>query len=246
MKFFITSGGTKVPIDDVRDITNMSKGTFGTKIATAALDAGHEVFQFYSGKNAFSFNFDYLENPVEFDQGTFLQKRNWCQKYNSMYQRQSFRNYDDYANNLPILLTSYKPDVIVLSAAVSDYITTPRQGKVRSSDELRIDLRPAEKIISKVKGWCPNAILVGFKLLVDVSEEELIEAAGKSIRDNGCDLVVANDFVTLKRGCHELILVDRNGHEKHKDNLPETIISRIEELRHDSHAKKKITGPVEF
>ena len=33
MKILITSGGTKVKIDQVRHIGNMSKGTFGSKIA---------------------------------------------------------------------------------------------------------------------------------------------------------------------------------------------------------------------
>jgi phosphopantothenoylcysteine decarboxylase/phosphopantothenate--cysteine ligase len=37
LKILITSGGTKIPIDAVRYITNMSSGTFGAKIATQAL-----------------------------------------------------------------------------------------------------------------------------------------------------------------------------------------------------------------
>lgn len=32
MKILITSGGTKVPIDSVRSITNLSKGTFDSQI----------------------------------------------------------------------------------------------------------------------------------------------------------------------------------------------------------------------
>ena len=38
MKILITSGGTKVPIDRVRSITNMSQGTFGSRIADAFFD----------------------------------------------------------------------------------------------------------------------------------------------------------------------------------------------------------------
>ena len=36
----VTSGGTKVPIDAVRDITNMSSGNFGSKIATEFMSIG--------------------------------------------------------------------------------------------------------------------------------------------------------------------------------------------------------------
>jgi phosphopantothenoylcysteine synthetase/decarboxylase len=38
MRVLITSGGTKVPIDGVRDITNMSHGNFGAKIAREFLN----------------------------------------------------------------------------------------------------------------------------------------------------------------------------------------------------------------
>ena len=38
MKVLITSGGTKVPIDTVRHIGNMSSGTFGAKIAFQLLE----------------------------------------------------------------------------------------------------------------------------------------------------------------------------------------------------------------
>jgi len=34
MKILITSGGTDVPIDDVRKISNMSSGKYGAEIAT--------------------------------------------------------------------------------------------------------------------------------------------------------------------------------------------------------------------
>jgi len=43
MKILITSGGTKVKIDDVRHIGNMSTGKFGTEIARECLLAGHDV-----------------------------------------------------------------------------------------------------------------------------------------------------------------------------------------------------------
>ena len=44
MKVLITSGGTKVPIDTVRHIGNMSSGTFGAKIAFQLLELGHNEY----------------------------------------------------------------------------------------------------------------------------------------------------------------------------------------------------------
>lgn len=43
MKFLITAGPTREPIDPVRFISNRSSGKMGYAIARAALDAGHEV-----------------------------------------------------------------------------------------------------------------------------------------------------------------------------------------------------------
>lgn len=43
MKILITSGGTKIPLDSVRHIGNMSSGTMGREIALAALEKKHEV-----------------------------------------------------------------------------------------------------------------------------------------------------------------------------------------------------------
>ena len=43
MKFLVTAGPTREPIDPVRYISNRSSGKMGYAIAEAALDAGHEV-----------------------------------------------------------------------------------------------------------------------------------------------------------------------------------------------------------
>jgi phosphopantothenoylcysteine decarboxylase/phosphopantothenate--cysteine ligase len=43
MRFLITAGPTREPIDPVRFISNRSSGKMGYAIAQAALDAGHEV-----------------------------------------------------------------------------------------------------------------------------------------------------------------------------------------------------------
>ena len=43
MRFLITAGPTREPIDPVRYISNRSSGKMGYAIAEAALDAGHDV-----------------------------------------------------------------------------------------------------------------------------------------------------------------------------------------------------------
>ena len=43
MRVLITSGGTKIKIDMVRSISNMSRGTFGSQIADSFLEEGWNV-----------------------------------------------------------------------------------------------------------------------------------------------------------------------------------------------------------
>lgn len=239
MKIFITSGGTKVPIDPVRDITNMSHGTFGSKIATAALDQGHEVFYLVSndGRSPFTLTTDFFEEQGTVKEMTVIKrllwegKAEWCQRMYGRYQEVRFRNYEDYAALLKSGLEHYKPDIIILAAAVSDYLTDASKNKVRSGDSLTIHLKPSEKLIGKVKQWCPSSFLVGFKLLVNASQDELLEAANHSIQKNGCDMVVANDFVSLLSGKHEIMLVQpvEPKFAIIKDDLASQVVRRVVE-----------------
>jgi len=128
---------------------------------------------------------------------------------------------------------------VLLAAAVSDYgpetgplddCRIPR-GKISSSqDELTIRLKPLPKIIAQVKQWNPDVFLVGFKLLVDASEEDLAAAAKKQIDSAGSDLVVANDMRDLKMGAHRLHLFTKDGLLKTLDgpHIAELLIQQIQ------------------
>jgi phosphopantothenate---cysteine ligase (CTP) len=230
MRIFITSGGTKVPIDPVRSITNMSEGTFGSKIAKEALNQGHEVIYYISDghKHPFEIRIDLYEYDHDQCLRDLMSHANWCDKMRNKYELKRYKTFDDYALGIEGLLKEFKPDVIILAAAVSDYITVPKKKKVKSSEDLTINLTPAEKIISKVKGWCPDAVLVGFKLLVGGTKEELDEASTNSIKKNDCDLVVGNDLVELRAGNHKITLYKKEGEtvtcEEFTEEMPFHII----------------------
>lgn len=211
MNILITSGGTKVAIDRVRHIANMSSGTFGSKIAMEALKAGHKVdfFKAENSKSPFTITMDLVgkdaANKVQSIVDDFVKV--W--KYNKNYEESVYRNFDEYMIGLESLVKSSNPDVIVLAAAVSDYgVDNYVDGKIRTKDsDMVIKLKPLPKVISKVKEWAPNAYLVGFKLLVDSTDGELIANAKKSVVDNKCDMVVANDLRDIKNNAHKLLIV---------------------------------------
>lgn len=81
-----------------------------------------------------------------------------------------------------------------------------------------------------VKQWNPNVKLVGFKLLVDSKSDDLLKAAQDSIKNNGCDLVVANDLRALKAGNHKILLVSKDGWKIHSSNLPKIVAEQSLEL----------------
>ncbi len=184
VNFLITSGGTKIKIDMVRSITNMSRGTFGSKIADFAKQTAAHV--------------------------SFL-----CAEESNMPQSKpdeviNYVTFEDYAARLNEQL-DLQPDIIILAAAVSDYgVDNYVDGKIRSNDELIIRLKPLPKLISTVRQKCPNAVICGFKLLVNSTDEELESAAIKSFYDNDCDIVVGNDLRDIKNSNHKLMIVERD------------------------------------
>ena len=132
------------------------------------------------------------------------------------------------------LLTNSKIDYFIHTMAVSDYrtdyvttleklreslqkeeeIETLKGNKISSQEKnVVVVLKPTPKIISLVKDISPSTYLVGFKLLDGVQKEYLIEVA-KNLRDkNKCDLVIANDLETIRKGKHLAYLIDK------KDNI---------------------------
>lgn len=243
MKILITSGGTKIPIDTVRHIANMSSGTFGSKIAYEALKAGHQVDFFYAkgSKTPFSINVNFY--PLNRDGVIREIAKIENIKYDALlygckYSESTYDNFESYMSNLEKQINTVKPDVIILAAAVSDYgVDNFVDGKIRSKDsDMCIKLKLLPKVISKVKSWAPNAYLVGFKLLVNSTQEELIENAKKSIESNGCNMVVANDLRDIKNNDHKLIIVKPNKEPymyyhngcMHENALAQAVINQIE------------------
>jgi phosphopantothenate-cysteine ligase len=212
MKVLVTSGGTKVKVDRVRDITNMSTGTFGSKIGTEFLKLGHEVvfMKAKGSKSPVSFNIDMVKG---FKYDTFHEWVKMVDKFKDRYTEYEYTTYEQYAEMLKFVIGVEQPDVILLAAAVSDYgVSNYFEGKFRTNDMLHIELKQVPKLISFVRDWAkPNAKVVGFKMLVNSKTKDLIDAATRSVNDNQLDFVVANDLQDIKDDNHKLHLVFKNG-----------------------------------
>ena len=206
MKLLITSGGTKVPIDTVRDITNMSRGTFGAKIASYFLGSGQEV-DFLAAKGSrtpFKQETDFTKKEMPEILKDLSEMAHLWRSSGHLYREIQYRNFEDYRGHLfgALCKDDKGPDITILAAAVSDHGTVPMEGKVRTKDFHSIELFDQPKLISEVKEYNAGTFLVGFKLLVDSTVEQLEEAAIKQAISCGCEVVIANDLRDIKDNNH--------------------------------------------
>ena len=210
MKILITSGGTKIPIDRVRSITNMSTGNFGAKIGTEALKAGHTVvfMKAKGSKTPFSRTVDLHTSPPGKAFQVLKELQSLYEGHYNRYMEYEYSSFDSYAEELKFVIGVEQPDVIMLAAAVSDYgVENYFEGKLRSNDMLKIQLKQLPKLITQIQEWAPKARLIGFKLLVNSKVRDLVDAAQRSVNENHCYMVVANDLQDIKDNAHKLQLV---------------------------------------
>lgn len=231
MNILITAGGTFEPIDHVRAITNHSTGRLGKEIATAFLQAGHTVTYITT---ATALKLD--ENPllstqyIETAQDLQLLFQHLFEKnqYDAIIHSMAVSDFTlemtlseeqllaDLAKNLhekQAQLHTIDDYKIAMHRAIQSLATQTTQAKKISSstEHLLLFLKKNPKIIAMIRQAQPQATIVGFKLLVDVSEAQLLETAQQTLRNNQCDFILANDLTQLTDTTHRGLLVDANG-----------------------------------
>lgn len=167
-RILITAGPTWVPIDAVRVISNVATGQTGILLA--------EELQRLSAKVTL------LIGPVE----------TCCLNKNIKLLR--FRFFDELKDKIIQELKYKKYDIVIHSAAVSDYEPSKvYSGKIKSGiKNLRLSLVPAEKIIDLIKIIDNSIILVGFKFEPQAKKDMLIKMTKELIRAANLNLAVAN------------------------------------------------------
>lgn len=234
MSILITGGGTRVPIDDIRYIGNYATGSFPCKIVRAYLKQNYSVTYIGAehGEKPFFLNLNLSKLTSNDPENEVLTEFKKIRKfYRSDYQEKLYSTYDEY-KNLVYQACQKSWDTIFLGAAVSDYICDKVDGKISSQSDLEIKLKPAQKIISTIRHKQPGAKLIGFKLLYDVGEKTLIEAAEKSIEQNGCDGIVANDYWKIQQGRPEILFVTKKGVTKinTSDHMAEDLMCLVNKM----------------
>jgi SAM-dependent methyltransferase len=242
MNIIVTSGGTEVPIDAVRCITNFSRGTTGARIAEHALESGHRVH--YLCSTAAKAPFEdalkmYPERGLELE---LTRLRAAANDYAALADRLDVirvKDFHAYRQRLLQLVQEPASDVAILSMAASDYGLTATPGKIPSNqDRLSLELERLPKIISEVKRARPEIFLVGFKLLMDVPPDRLIDAAFRSMLRDGQDLAVANAAageINIEKIITYLVTKEKGIVPVPRAELPAILIQSIESRYSRSH-----------
>ena len=105
--------------------------------------------------------------------------------------------------------------------------------KISSKDEVQVlFLKKNPKIISLVKEWNPSLHLIGFKLLVDVTKEHLIQIARESLEKNQADLIVANDLTQINADQHLAYLVEEKDYQiaASKQEIADLLVKKFKDL----------------
>ena len=204
MKILVTSGGTSEAIDSVRSITNHSTGRLGKIITETLLAAGHEVCLITTKRALKPEAHPNLSiREIDNTNDLLVVMQDLVKDYQVLIHSMAVSDYT------PVYMTGLEE--VQASPNLEEFLSKQNhQTKISSTDEVQVlFLKKTPKIISLVKEWNPAIHLIGFKLLVDVSEDYLIEIARKSLVKNQADLIIANDLTQISANQHRAIFVER-------------------------------------
>ena len=225
MKILVTSGGTSEAIDRVRSITNHSTGRLGLVITEALIKAGHEVCLITTSqaiKPVSHPNLKIIEIKNTLD--LLEEMRNLVKDYQVLIHSMAVSDYT------PVYMTSL--DEVQASQDLSKFLTKQNtESKISSKEDAQIlFLKKNPKIISLVKEWNPKIHLIGFKLLVDVTKDHLIDVARESLNKNRADIIVANDLTQINSEQHLACLVEKNDYQTaySKQEIAELLLDKIQ------------------
>lgn len=204
MNILITSGGTSEKIDRVRSITNHSTGRLGKIIAETSLDKGDQVTLVTTPKAV---------RPAAHPNLTIVQIENVAELLESLepliHTHDVLIHAMAVSDYTPVYMTGL--EAVAASPDMTEFLNkTNSESKISSQDDVQVlFLKKTPKVISLVKKWNPAIRLIGFKLLVDVSNEELLETARASLIKNQAEIIVANDLTEISNQEHKAYLVGK-------------------------------------
>jgi phosphopantothenoylcysteine decarboxylase/phosphopantothenate--cysteine ligase len=199
VRFLVTAGPTREPIDPVRFLSNRSSGRMGYAIAEAALESGHDVVL--------------ISGPVPIDPPRSAKL---------IRVSTSDEMFDAVVRQV------VDCDVLVMAAAVADYKPTsisPTKIKKREAD-FSLKLVPTRDVLAAIARPDRNFLAIGFAA---ETEDLEANARAKLRRKNLDIVVandVSNPDVGMESADNEVMILFRNGEMKKISRTPKKNIAR--------------------
>lgn len=251
-KILITTGPTNEYIDEVMKITNMSTGRVGIELSRKFLGEGYEVtlictrsvvrsglyerYKLSEEKNLKTVQIETTQDmydALEAESG---------KKYDLIIHASAVGDYkpefsfrmEDMANEILLSIKDGASYEKILNVLTNPNCKVKDDSKISSYEpHLTVKLTLTTKLISKLKGWFPSSLLIGFKLLENVEKEFLFDVAKKLCIKNNMDFIIANDLADLRQGEHLSFLVDNNGYKGVTFHSPTDIFEVVNEMIKD-------------
>lgn len=248
-KILITAGPTNEYIDEVMKITNMSTGRLGIELTKNYLNEGYEVtliatrsvvrsnlYERYNLENNPNLKTIPIETTEDMLQALINESKN---KYDLVIHSSAVGDYkpefsfrmEDLADELAQAITQG----LITKEEILSILTNPKckvndDTKISSYEpHLTVKLTLTPKLISRLRKLFPEATLIGFKLLENVTKEHLLEVATKLCIKNDMDYIIANDLHDLRQGTHLSFLVNKDGYQNEQFKSPEDIFASTKE-----------------
>ena len=244
-RILITAGPTNEYIDEVMKITNMSTGRLGIELTKNYLNEGYEVtliatrsvirsnlYERYNLGNNPNLKTIPIETTEDMLQALVNESKN---KYDLVIHSSAVGDYkpefsfrmEDLAEELANAIK----EGLITKEEILSILTNPKckvndDTKISSYEpHLTVKLTLTPKLISRLRELFPEATLIGFKLLENVTKEHLLEVARKLCIKNNMDYIIANDLHDLRQGTHLSFLVNKDGYQNEQFTSPEDIFN---------------------
>lgn len=249
----ITAGGTSENIDGIRKITNVSTGSLGWHCLEAVFEHFEKV-----GSTDFLIHYIHTENALikplntaQNQHANFIPVTDAESVYQAVDKLTKEVPLDFFIHSMAISDFTFSYAVNIYRLAQEIEALQTREGftddharfllenphnkflsgeKISSDDDIIMGLTRTKKVIPLIKQNNPNTFLVGFKLLRDVDEAELVRVANELTEKNNCDMVFANQLSNIGETNHQGILLKNSEIIERpigKKEIAEKIIERM-------------------
>jgi phosphopantothenoylcysteine decarboxylase/phosphopantothenate--cysteine ligase len=197
-RILITAGGTRIPLDGVRYLTNFSSGSTGSFLAETLQKSGFQV------------------DLIRAHSAVAPHPEARC-------QQMTYETFEELEKLLQSQLSTQNYIGVIHAAAVSDFTldrvtdsaghSYSNQKKWPSGQKLQLHLKPTPKLVSALKNWSknPHIQVIAFKLTNTPDPFQRDEAIQKLLKESTPDWVIANDLSEVKDTQHKFRLVTHKG-----------------------------------